>query len=46
MSGNNSEDEVEGLPPFVRSWSMMYWLLAIALVLQIVFYFLFMNYFQ
>jgi hypothetical protein len=42
----NKNEETEGLPPFVKSWKMMYWLLTLALLVQIVFYFLFMNNFQ
>ncbi|SDM10448.1 hypothetical protein [Siphonobacter aquaeclarae] len=40
------EDEQEGLPPFVRSWKQLYWLVAANLVALILLFAWFTNAFS
>lgn len=50
INEDSSQDRVsndrDGLPPFVSSWKQLYAVLIGALVLQIVLFYVFMNYFQ
>lgn len=45
-SKNEMEDEQEGLPPFVRSWKQLYWLVAANLVALILLFAWFTNAFS